>query len=270
VVDQVLLSAGLGNIEDCVKLATRQGLGIEVMAFAYPDVLDGNWQDILEFYKQLLRPVPGRLSMHGPFMDMAPGSPDKQIKVICMKRYEHAIRIADVLGVGLVVFHANFIASIHNIEYRSGWQQRNIDFWGELAYYAYQYGITIAVENMWEFDPYIIGDVLKAVDHPNLRACLDVGHAHLFSEVPFDEWLKAMEPWLVHIHANNNNGVIDVHRGLADGVLDYPHILNQLRSMTMPPTITLEMDHVADMKASLEFLELPEPSDTNEWPMVQA
>jgi len=262
-VDRVLLSAGRANLQACIDLAIAYNLGIEVMAFAFPDVLDGDWQGELVKYRAALRPIRGPVTLHGPFMDMAPGSPDQQIKQITVERYQHAIRIAADLGAELIVFHANFIAAIHNLEYRVGWHQRNLDFWGKMADFAEHYGVPLAVENMWEFDPYIITDVLKELNHPYLRACLDVGHAHLFSdeEYPFELWLETVQPWLIHTHMNNNNGRIDVHRGFQDGILDYDHVLDQIRALPNPPTITLEMDNVSDMKASLYFLHLAQPTD---------
>lgn len=264
--DRVLLSASRRNIEDCVRLAQEQDLGIEMMAFAFPDVLDGDWQSLADEYRTLLRDVPGMLTMHGPFMDMAPGSPDKRINQVCIERYQHAIRIAGEFGVELIVFHANFIAAIHTDEYRQDWHQRNIAFWAPMADYARQHGVTIAVENMWEFDPHIIGDVVGEIAHPNLKTCLDVGHAHLFGEVDFENWLEVLEPTLVHTHMNNNNGEIDIHGGFDEGVLDYHQILPQIRALPTPPSMTLEMDHVEAMAASLHYFELAtaEPTPPSE------
>ncbi len=253
--DHVLLSSSPKNIEDCVALAVKHGMGIEVMAFAYPDLLDGDWRSVLARYKTLLEPIP-LVTMHGPFMDMASGSPDQQINEVCKGRFRHAIRIAHDLGAKIVVLHANFIASIHTEEYRSGWQRRNITFWEQIADYACQLDVIVAVENMWEFDPDIIGDVLKTIDHPNLRACLDVGHAHLYSQVPFSEWLTTLAPYLVHLHVNNNDGKMDVHGGLGGGVLDYASVLSAVRTLPVAPSITLEMDRVEDMEASLPFFKL--------------
>jgi sugar phosphate isomerase/epimerase len=255
------LTAHASNLQACVDLALQHRLGIEVMAFAFPNLLDGDWRAALETHRKALQPVQGLLTMHGPFMDMAPGSVDSRINHLCMERYQHAIRIGYELGVKLIVFHANFIASIHNDSYRLGWQERNIAFWRVIAEDAAAHGMIVAVENMWEFDPYIIGDVIRAVDHPCLRVCLDVGHAHLFSDVPFEDWVTALAPWLAHTHMNNNNGLIDIHHSLPDGVVDYHAVLARLRALSNPPSITLEMENVEDMRASLPFLELAQPSD---------
>lgn len=257
-VDRVLLSAGRNNIDECIELACEHNLGIEVMAFAFPDVLDGNWSELLSKYRAVLRIVPGEIAMHGPFMDMVSGSPDARINAVCMDRYKHAIEIAAELHAKVVVFHANFIGTLHNPEYRVGWHDRNVDFWQPLGDFARQHDVLIGIENMWEFDPYIIANLLQAVDHSHLRACLDVGHAYLFSDkdVPFDQWLETMEPWLVHTHINNTDGELDLHHSLNNGIIDYHAVLDKLRATERPPSITLEMYKVEEMRASLPFLHL--------------
>lgn len=253
--DRVLLSASPANIEECTHLARQHNLGIEVMAFAYPHILDGDCQGVMNDYKRLLADVP-LISMHGPFFDMSPGSPDEKVNALVASRYRQAIDIGEELGAQVIVFHANFIAAILTEEYRTSWQKRNIEFWEPIADYAAQHHITVAIENMWEFDPDIIVDVLKALNHPHLRACLDVGHAHLFSKVPFETWLATVQPWLAHVHINNNDGKMDIHRALPDGILDFTHILEAIRSLPNPPSITLEMDKVQDMAVSLPYFDL--------------
>ncbi len=258
--DRVLLSAGLKNAPDVIQLAHRQGVGAELMAFAMPDVLDGDWRQTVEDYRALTDGLP-MLTLHGPFFDMVPGSIDQRINSMTMERYRHALDIASMLGAKIVVFHANFIASLKNEDYRIGWQSRNVEFFLHVAEYAAAQGVVAAVENMWEFDPDIITDVLARVNHPHLRACLDVGHAHLFSQVPLDKWLDTVSPFLVHTHLNNNDGLLDIHRALPNGVLDYHDVLAKLRALPAPPSMTLEMDSVADMEASLGYFEGFSPAE---------
>lgn len=254
VTNRVLLSAGPHNIDACVALARERKLGIELMAFSLPDVLDGDWQGVVDMLRPLLANVPGPIALHGPYLDMAPGSPDRRVNQLVAERYQHAIRIAHDLGAEQIVFHANFIAALKNASYRHEWQKRNIAFWGHMAQYALQHDVTLAVENMWEFDPDIIGDVLKAVDHPNLRACLDVGHATLFSDVPLADWLATLAPYIVHLHLNNNDDRTDTHQALPDGAIDYAAVLPELRALPGQPSITLEMESVEDMRRSLPLL----------------
>ncbi len=258
--DRVALSAGIGNFHDCVQLACQRGLGIELMAFSLPQVLDSEWRALHKEYKAALADVAGPLTMHGPFMDLVSGSPDERINMVTYGRYEHVIRIAAGLGVQQVVFHANYIGLLHNDFYRQGWHQRNVDFWGPLGDYAKAYDVVIAIENMWEFDPTIISNLLCELDHPYLKACIDVGHAYLFSDpnVGFDDWLETMRPWIIELHLNNNNGVMDEHHGFdwEQGVLKYGEILPKLRALPRNPVMVLEMDRLEDMKSSLRYFEL--------------
>ena len=259
--DQLLLSAGLTNFDECVALARQNGLGIELMAFSVPQVLDGEWRDLMKRYKSSLADLPGPLTIHGPFMDLVSGSPDERINAVTYGRFEHVIRIADKLGVKQVVFHANYIGLLHNDFYRRGWHQRNVDFWGPLGDYARAHDVIIAIENMWEFDPSIIGNLLRELDHPYLKSCIDIGHASLFSDpnISINDWLETLDEWVVEIHMNNNNGVMDEHFGFdwEQGVLDYEALLPKLRLLPRQPVMVLEMDNTEDMKNSLYYFDLP-------------
>jgi sugar phosphate isomerase/epimerase len=258
VADRVLLSAGIHNFHSTLDIALQYGLGLELMAFGFPQTLDGDWRGVVREYKPLLRALKGELSLHGPFIDMTSGSPDQRIIALTIERYKHAINIATELEASAVVLHANFIAMMRNQSYRDSWHKNNVAFWGPMADYAKQHGIIIVMENMWEYDPHIIADIVRDVNHSHLRVCLDVGHAFLFgdAEWKFDDWLRIFQPWLVHAHINNNDGKVDVHHGLNRGVIDYHIVLEKLRALPNPPELVLEIDDVAEMVESLPFLKL--------------
>jgi sugar phosphate isomerase/epimerase len=257
VTDRVLLGASLRTFYECLDLAKENEVGLEVQAFAYPDVLDGDWRGLVEEYRTALADLPGELAMHGPFLDMASGSPDSLVRNAVQQRLEQSLEIAAMLSAHTVVFHANFIATIRNQRYRTDWTARQVEFWGPLAERAQGLGLTLALENMWEFDPYIIQEVLRQVDSPALMACLDVGHAMLFSSIDLDTWLEVMAPFLVHTHLNNNLGEIDEHLAFDDGVLDYHEVLRKLRDMPLHPAFSLEIERVDDIRRSLPYLQLP-------------
>lgn len=262
--DQVSIRAGLDNFAACIALAVERSLGVDLMAFALPQVLDGNWRKLMADYKVALAEVPGPVTMHGPFMDLVSGSPDERINAVTYERYEHAIRIAAGLDIGMVTFHANYIGLLHNETYRRGWHQRNVDFWGPLGDYAQAYGVLVAIENMWEYDPNIIGSLLAELNHPHLKSCLDVGHAHLFSDADFsfDTWLETMDEWVIQVHMNNHDGIMDEHHSFdwERGVLNYEHILLKLRHLSNRPLMTLEMDRLEDIKQSLRYFQLDGPA----------
>jgi sugar phosphate isomerase/epimerase len=258
--DRVHFACSHDNFEACLALARSYSAGLELQGFAQPDTLDGDWGGMVRRYQAQLKGFENGLSMHGAFLDMVSASPDARVVQVARERYTHNLQIADMLGARHVVFHANFITSIRVPSYRQDWTRRQIDFWGLMVQQAERLGITVLLENMWEAEPSIIGDVLDAVQSPHLKACLDVGHAHLFSDVKFEDWVEALGDHLIYTHMNNNPGHIDDHRALDDGVIDYKAVLGLLRALPSPPIFTLEVGSIEEIRRSLPYFNLPEPA----------
>jgi sugar phosphate isomerase/epimerase len=254
--DKVLLACDHHNFDECLDLANERGLGLEIQTFAYPDALD-NHADWILHYEARLRDFEGERSMHGAFMDMTSASLDPKIVAITRERYLQNLELGARLNVHTIVFHANYLTTIRNLPFRRAWTERQVSFWVRMSEMAASMGIRLALENMWEYDPAIIGDVLKQVNSPWLISCLDVGHVHLFSEVPFKNWLADLNGYIQYTHLNNNGGRVDEHRGFDDGVLDYKVILPMLRDLPAAPQMSLEIESAAAMRRSLSYLDLP-------------
>ncbi len=255
--DHVLFTCDQRNFTECLALARTHRAGLEVQAFTHPNVLDGNWREILDACKAQLVGFDGALACHGAFYDLASGSPDRLVRGVARQRYLHNLDIADELGARTIVFHANFLPQVGSTIYRTTWSETQAEFWGDLVKRAEELGITITLENMWEPEPMLIGGVIDCVGSAQLRACVDVGHVHLYSKVPFRTWLHALNSRLVYVHMNNNPGTADVHGALDEGVIDYDEILPALRSLEPTPTFALEISTVNAIKKSLRYLDLP-------------
>jgi sugar phosphate isomerase/epimerase len=194
--------------------------------------------------------------MHGAFFDLVSASPDRKVVALARERYTTNLQIAHEFEAEYVVFHANFLAMIRMPEYRDQWTVRQTDFWGDMAEEAGDLGITILLENMWEPDPAIIGDVLDAVNSPHLRSCVDVGHTSLFSSLILENWLERLRRYVVYVHLNNNPGGVDYHQALNEGTIDYSKALADLRALPEPPIFCLEIERVDDIARSLPYFHL--------------
>ncbi|MBI5930282.1 MAG: sugar phosphate isomerase/epimerase [Chloroflexi bacterium] len=246
------------NFENCLALAATHGIGLEIQSFAFPPLLnDDEWEGMVAKYANQLQSFSGTVALHGAFMDMAPGSPDKSFLDVTRQRTLRDFEIAHRLNTKIVNFHANFIATIHNDDYREGWTKRMVEFYKPIAREAEKMGLCVVLENMWEFDPSIIRRVLEEVGSSALAACLDIGHSQLFSHLLLEDWLQDLNDWIAHIHINNNYGEIDEHLALDDGVLDYEKILPRLAELPRTPTIVLEIERIEDIEHSLSFFKLP-------------
>ena len=253
--DNVVLGCDHYNFDECLDLAKEYDLGLEIQTFAYPDALD-NHPEWIDEYEYKLKQFSGKITMHGAFMDMTSASFDAKVVALTLNRYRQNLTIAARLKAHTVVFHANYLTSMRNAPFRRAWTDKQVVFWTNLIKESSAMGIRMALENMWEYDPRIIGDVLQQVNSPWLIACLDVGHAHLFGEVPFNEWLKELGEFIQYTHLNNNGGRVDEHRGFDDGVMDFNDILPKLRALPRQPLFILEIESAAAMRRSLPYLEV--------------
>ena len=255
--DRALISVEhISDLSEYLSLATRHHLGLELQEFSEPNVLDGDWRGLLERYRQALAGFDGMLSMHGAYIDLVSGSPDMRLVALTRERYLHNLDIAHELGVKFIDFHANYLPLIDHPSYLPGWLERQVAFWTPMAERAEKVGIVLLLENMWEPDPTIINRILDRVPSPCLKACLDVGHAALYSRLPLSAWIKTLGENLVYTHLHNNHGDTDVHLAFGDGLIDFPEILDTLRTLPQPPFFSLELPTLESIKASLPYLQL--------------
>jgi len=256
--ERLAITTHARNIAQPLNLAREHHIGIEIQVYGYdPDLLDGDWRDLVAQHKALLRGFEGEIALHGAFYDMYSASIDRQIAALTRKRYLTNLHIAAELGARNVVFHANYLPALRHPRYLQDWTQRQVAFWSDLTDEARRLGLVIALENMWEPEPSIIAQVLEQVGSPHLAACLDVGHVYLYSDsLPFSAWLERLGDRLAHCHINNNRGLYDEHLPLdaEGGIIDYQVILPMLRALPHPPLISLEMEDLKDLARSLRYL----------------
>ena len=257
--ERILLGTYQRDITQHYELAQEHGAGLELQVYGYDmDLLDSNWREVLDQHKALLRDLEGELAIHGAFYNMSPASKDRRIVALTRERFMLNLDIAAELGARNVVFHTDFLPIVRKPIYRPEWTELQVEFWGPMAEEAAQRRLVIALENMWEPEPDIIGDVLDRIDSPHLGACLDVGHFYLFSDyLPLERWIKQISHRLVHCHLNNHRGFCDEHIALdfPGGVIDYKRdVLPLLRALPNQPSLVLEMDEIESLKSSLRYL----------------
>ncbi|MBN1955499.1 MAG: sugar phosphate isomerase/epimerase [Anaerolineae bacterium] len=257
--ERIAIATHQRDIAQHVAFAQDHHTGIEIQIYGYdPNLLDGDWPGLVARHKSLLRNFAGEIALHGVFYDMNTASIDRQIVALTRKRYLTNLHIASELGARHVVFHANYLHVIRNPGFTEDWTRRQVDFFGGLIETAQELDVVITLENMWEPRPDIIASVIEQVDSPHLAACLDVGHAHLYSDpIPFTAWLERLSGHLVHCHINNHRGLYDEHLPLNAemGIVDYDTILPMLWQLPQPPLICLEMDDLGYLERSLGYMQ---------------
>ncbi|MBN1179342.1 MAG: sugar phosphate isomerase/epimerase [Anaerolineae bacterium] len=256
--DRLAITSQKPDIAQCVALASKYHVGIEIQVYGYqPSLLDGDWRSLLKQQKALLRGFEGEIAFHGAFYDMSGASVDPSVVALTRSRYIFSMQIAAELGACHVVFHANYLPWIRRPAYQPDWLERQATFFYEMVEEAKRLDVVIALENMWEPEPGIIARVVERVDSPYLGVCLDVGHVYLYSySMSCAAWVERLQDHLIHYHINNHHGLYDEHLPLCaeGGIIDYDVIVPMIEGLPEAPFVSIEMEHLDDLEMSLRYL----------------
>lgn len=186
------------------------------------------------------------LILHGPFLDLNPAAFDSLIREVTMTRFTQCYQAGLELGAKKIVYHSGMIPCVY---YREGWADQVSRFFTEFL--EDKDDLEIVMENVLDEDWCLLLDVYKKVDHPKFKLCLDMGHAHCYSEIPVMEWAEGLSPYIGHVHVHDNAGDRDSHLGLGKGTLPYHEVL-KLLPVSKERTWTIECSHKEDVLLCLQ------------------
>jgi sugar phosphate isomerase/epimerase len=194
-----------------------------------------------------------RITLHGPFQDLAPGALDDGVLAASRRRLRQACRYLPVFRPVAVVCHLGYEARHYGWD-QERWLVRSAATWKELAALAAIYGATVMLENVYETEPELFLEVLGRAAAPNLQVCFDVGHLLAFSTGDFPHWLQTLAPVIGQVHLHDNHGDDDAHLALGAGQVPIRETLDYLAGLGRRPFITLEPHQEGSLEPSLNYL----------------
>ena len=215
--------------------AREYGLGLEIAEYCTAWNMDREFPETDAAVREKLEGVSRRV-LHGPFNELFPCAIDPKARELAAYRYRQAIGLAKGYGAGKVVLHGGYNPRLY---YPCWYTEQSILFWKEFC--REDPGVEIVLENVFEEEPAMLLDIVRGVDHPKLRMCLDVGHVNAYSEIPASEWLKVCAGEVRHFHLHNNDGSGDVHGGLDQGTIPMKELLAMAKELCPAATFTLEL-----------------------------
>lgn len=118
-----------------------------------------------------------------------------------------------------------------------------------LAEYAENLGLKIALE-LEPFRLSLVNDVtsmvrfIDEVDHPAFRANIDISHLLLAGVAP--EEVSQFAGKAIHVHISDCDGKIHGDLPPGRGVMNFPPYLNQIGSLNIEGTISVELEYSPD------------------------
>lgn len=224
---------------DAAKEARQHGLGLEIAEYCTAWNMDEQFDSTHAAVTKELAGI-GRRLLHGPFNELFPCAVDPKARELARFRYRQAIALAKGYGAEKVIIHGGYNPKIY---YSCWYTEQSAVFWKEFL--REDPGVDIVLENVLEEEPQMILDILRQVDSPRLRMCLDVGHVNAYSPVPAEKWVKECAPFLSHFHIHNNDGTWDTHCAPGEGTIPMADLLRQAQLLCPEATFTLEVCQAA-------------------------
>ena len=179
---------------------------------------------------------------------------DSKVVQVAWDRYDKTVEYCTRFGATKMIVHTNY----NEEQYYTGWFiDRQKDFWKRFLD-EHPQEVIICIENVTEQDPELLLEILRGIEDPRMRMCLDVGHANLSGTAPKD-WLKACAPYISHYHLHNNFGAQkegmrsqgDKHMALGEGSIDMKAFLTLAEELTPNATAAIES---YEPEASVQWL----------------
>ena len=230
------------------KLSRTYGLGIEVQAFCVPELyLENNLQGI-EQVKEEIKGIPFN-SFHGPYRDLNTGTPDKLISNVVKFRYQQAFDIACELNISHMVFHNGCLKRDKRYE---SWIKNSIIFWLDFLSDKSE-NFNFFIENLFEHSPELILYIINAINKKNVKACLDIGHAHCYTDHSVMTWIQELGNSIGYVHMHDNDGSSDSHSDFGEGNIPLVEVCECLENYAPDTIWSLETDG-GDTQKSINWL----------------
>ena len=240
------------HFNETLDVAKRNNYNLEIIDFALSNILDTNWQEILEEYKLKLEDFTGIISVHGVFLDLYINSTDSKTREVAKQRIYHCLDIARELNAYYIVFHGNYIPLVKNEYYLRNWVDYHSRFWSDVIK---EYNLVILLENMWEPTPEIFKLLLGEVRSPQLKICLDTGHINVHSEVTLRDWITTLKDDIPYMHINDNLGNADSELPPGEGNIDWQAFSRTLEDENINPQIVFEVDSLENVLKSIDYFQ---------------
>lgn len=238
---------------DAIAIIAQYGLNIEINHTCISTALNPeNRQHLLgAIHQDICQSGAARCIVHGPFTEIYPAAIDPMARDFARQRLTQGAQVVQSIGAEAMVVHSGYVPFI----YFPSWQaEKAAAFWQ--AFMADKpENFRLYVENVLEDTPDMLRAMMRQIDDPRIRLCLDVGHAQaaVGGQVPITKWIHTLGDTIGHFHLHNNFGKQDSHGAFDDGAIDFHEVLAAIDSYCPPETtLTIEARDCATTTAWLE------------------
>ncbi len=190
--------------------------------------------------------------IHGPFMDICPGSPDKKVRGLSQERILSAIKLCSRLQCNDIVLHSHYDPVYHKRHFND-WFNFSKIVWDNVNAQAKKSNITVYIENSEDDTPEAIIAILK--EYPLFKACFDLAHYTIFGACGWREILRRYPKGSIgEVHLSDNDRKEDLHLVLGKGSVDIEPFLEEIDAYEERPVIIVEPHSNEDLLMDIEYI----------------
>jgi len=221
---------------DAAEQARKYALGMEIAEYCTAWNMDDKFSGTDAEVRAKLEGI-SRRALHAPFNELFPCAIDPMARRLAAERYAQAINLASRYGTDRVVIHGGYNSQMY---YPVWYTEQSVIFWKDFMQ-KLTGNVIICLENVFEPEPAMLGDIVRGVGDSRLRMCLDVGHVNAYSDIPVMSWLEDCADIIGHFHIHNNMGDYDMHNSLNDGTIPMKELLDAADILCPDATLALEV-----------------------------
>ena len=227
-----------------------------------PDLLEGDWRGRLDGARRWLDGSPGRIGIHGPYMDLPMAPRDHGIRDLVRRRLDEGLDACALIGATQMVIHSPFTTWMHNhiacAEDMGEVVARCHATLADAVARAEVEGVVLVIENIEDKDPAARVALARSFGSPAIKVSLDTGHA-LYAHrstgaPPVDHHVLAAGADLAHIHIQDADGHGDRHWMPGMGTVNWRALFAALDRTGARPRLILELNDIAQTVAGARHL----------------
>lgn len=218
--------------ENAIEVINKYGVNMEFNHLCISENLDRRERTLRQMKKDFAASNAQKAIVHGPFTEIIPASIDPRAVQLGLDRLNEAYDICKELGVKRMVVHTGYIPLLY---YKQWHIEKSVKFWRTFLRDK-PADFNIMIENVFEDEPYVMRNLIEAIDDKRATICLDVGHANAMTdkEINVETWAKVLAPYVTHMHIHNNFGSEDEHNPIDKGNMDIKKIVEIVRQAKNP------------------------------------
>ena len=149
--------------------------------------------------------------------------------------------MAKQLGAQHLIFHHGYVPFTTSANWVKSSVQRSVLFFDEFLSMRGT-SMAIHIENVFDWDPTFLVDLIDGVAKPFVDANLDIGHVNCFAKTSIIEWINCLGNRIGYVHLHDNHGTSDEHLGLGKGKIPLEEALAALSANAPDAFWAIEAD----------------------------